>query len=244
MSGTKPFLIRGGAAKKAMEDDSGVPAVDRRSMVDQQIEAVKAQLSMRLDATLARAKFEADDTTKQRLVTTITQIDQHFTNMKREAVNIGRALCRIRDVSEKVYDAIVREGILPFEWNVAYKLRRIGEALEGRIEGRVVSEEMLPKSYAAAYELIALPNDGYHEAVTRGLLSPKTKFREVLHFKAELRERRDQQKINTETDTEKYLRLKSLLDGKERRAQELNDQLRTLEREIRELRQQLDSRVE
>jgi len=239
VTSSKPFQISGGAAKKRTEGD-GEPPIDRRSMVDFQIEAAKAQLSMRLDATLARVKFETDDSTKQRLVSTITQIDQHFTNMKREAVNIGRALCRIRDVSEKVYDAIVRDGMLPFEWNVAYKLRRIGEALEGKIDDRVVTEADLPTSYAAAYDLIALPPEEYREAVNRGLLSPKTRFREVKEFKAELRERKSQEKICAETPDERKQRLTALLADKERRAQELNGQLQTLEREIRELRGQLE----
>jgi hypothetical protein len=114
----------------------------------------RAQINAQLDVFLTERSISLGEDQKGRVIAQLVRIHQTVSRIRDSYLDLGKCLLRISRESEALYEEITRKGtqILPFDYTVAIKCRRIAEAVE---TGRV-SEGSLPATYTTAYEIATM----------------------------------------------------------------------------------------
>jgi hypothetical protein len=139
------------------------------------------QLRQLLESTLVRGSIALDETSKARVLANILQIHQTVARIRENYLDLGRCLLRIYRESVEVYEEITRKGsrILPFDYTVAIKCRRIAEA----VECGLLPECALPAAYTTAYEIATMDETTLRLAEAKGLIRPDVGRNEIVRHK-------------------------------------------------------------
>jgi hypothetical protein len=141
----------------------------------------RGQLRQLLESTLTRQAIDLDETRKARVLANIVQIHQTVARIRENYLDLGRCLLRIYRESAEVYEEITRKGsrILPFDYTVAIKCRRIAEA----VECGLLSEGALPAAYTTAYEIATMDETTLRLDEAKGLIRPDVGRNEIVRHK-------------------------------------------------------------
>jgi hypothetical protein len=141
----------------------------------------RTQINAQLDVFLTERSISLGEDQKGRVIAQLVRIHQTVSRIRDSYLDLGKCLLRISRESEALYEEITRKGtqILPFDYTVAIKCRRIAEAVE---TGRV-SEGSLPATYTTAYEIATMDEPTLRLAHTRGLVRPDVTRAELVSLK-------------------------------------------------------------
>jgi hypothetical protein len=137
---------------------------------------------------------------------------------------IGRYLMQAKaTLPHGEYQAMI-ERELRFSTPVARMLKAVAE----KVEAGIIPEDMLPRSYTTAYQLITLPPDAFEIARKNLLIRPDLQRAEILAFKRSLRQ--------TSTDE---LQARTVAEEKLAQLRRYLQEQQAITRKIAELRQEL-----
>jgi hypothetical protein len=141
----------------------------------------REQLQQLLESTLAHHSIDLDESRKARVLANIVQIHQTVSRIRENYLDLGKCLLRIYRESAEVYEEISRKGsrILPFDYTVAIKCRRIAEA----VECGLLPECALPAAYTTAYEIATMDEATLRLAEAKGLIRPDVGRNEIVRHK-------------------------------------------------------------
>ena len=113
----------------------------------------------------------------------VREIGRLWLEAKSKFMAIGEYLMQAKQVlPHGEYEVMIRTR-LPFNTSAAHKMRAVAEAVQG---GRIL-KDLLPNSYATAYELTLLSDQELRIAEARSLVRPDVFLREIQALRAELR---------------------------------------------------------
>jgi hypothetical protein len=115
----------------------------------------------------------------------VEEVAKLWVEAQEKFLAIGRYLLRAKTKFAGSFESHIVAN-LPFGKNVAYQLRMVAEAVDS---GRL-PEQDLPRSYAAAFQLVSLPAPDFDAARAHGLVRNTVTRPEVNNFRRELREQR------------------------------------------------------
>lgn len=168
------------------ETSSGVPATaDTRPAALDKMMTVSGELLDTVREVFSGTKVAEDESLLRVVIETRQAVGQAWERAARSFLEIGRVLnaldSALSDREEKARLKAGFEKIFPFSDPVASQFRRVAQMVDS---GRV-TEDILPGSYSAAYQVALLEREDLEEAQRRGLIGPHTSRSSLIAFRRE-----------------------------------------------------------